>query len=278
MTAKGKIYFVSDLHLGVPSREESLVREKHFVKWLDKVSGDASEIYLMGDVFDFWFEYRRAVPKGFTRMLGKLAELSDAGVVLHYFAGNHDLWLKDYFKEELGAQIYFKPEIRMMHGNTFFIHHGDGLGPGDHKYKFAKWVFTRKFFQWCYSWVHPDFGIRIASFFSGRSRKKNLKSEGVDYGEKEFQWIFAKETLKENPQIDYFVFGHRHIAKFQELEPGKTFVNLGDWIDNFTYLEVSKDGVELREFGKPFPANRDGRHSGPVVAEPADEHIRADAG
>lgn len=253
MLKRNKIYFVSDLHLGAPDRTSSMVREKHFTRWLDTIKGDARELYLLGDVFDFWFEYREVVPKGYVRLLGKLAELQDSGIAIHYFTGNHDLWQKDYFTTEIGIQIYRNPVRRKLIDWIFFIGHGDGLGPGDHGYKFLKKVFRNPVMQWMFHRLHPNFGIRLADYFSKRSRKKTGHADVIDHGEKEFLTIFCREMLKKEPEIDYFVFGHRHLPKNLELERGKHYINLGDWISNFTYLCVSEEGVELHCY--PLPSD-----------------------
>lgn len=256
MADRTKIYFASDLHLGTPDPASSRKREQHFVRWLDTIKSDAAELYLVGDVFDFWFEYKKAVPKGYVRILGKLAELSDMGIPIHYFVGNHDLWQRDYFKEEIGAQIYHDPIRRKLFGKHFFIGHGDGLGPGDHGYKFLKKVFRNRFMQWCFHRLHPNFGIGLADYFSRASRKKTGHKDAIDFGEKEYLMVFSRDTLRETPEIDYFVFGHRHLPKVTALEDEKYYINLGDWIGHFTYLEVENGRVELMHFplsGVPEP-------------------------
>ncbi|MEM0995682.1 MAG: UDP-2,3-diacylglucosamine diphosphatase [Bacteroidota bacterium] len=253
---RDKVYFASDLHLGTPSRTGSLARERHFVRWLDLIRDDCRELYLLGDVFDFWFEYKRAVPKGYVRILGKLAELSDAGVKIHYFAGNHDLWLGDYFTEQLGADIYFAPIVRAYYGKTFLLAHGDGLGPGDQGYKFMKRIFRNPVAQWLFHRLHPNLGIGLADFLSRWSRRKTGHKDAIDYGEKEFLIIYSREQLQAQPEIDYLVFGHRHLPRQIELETNKFYVNLGDWISHFTYLEADASGVRLMHFprdGQPVP-------------------------
>ena len=257
MPKKDKIYFASDLHLGVPDHASSLEREKHFVRWLDMIKEDCLELFLVGDLFDFWFEYKTVVPKGYVRLLGKLAELHDNGITIHYFTGNHDLWQRNYFPEEIGAKVYYDPIRRDILGRDFFIGHGDGLGPGDHGYKFMKKVFRNRVMQWMFHRFHPNFGIGLANYFSRMSRKKTGDKDAIDYGEKEFLTIFCRDTLKKEPEIDYFVFGHRHLPKELELEPGKFYINLGDWMGHFTYLRVSEDAVELLRYprsGDPVPA------------------------
>ncbi len=244
-----KIYFASDLHLGAPDAARSLLREQHFVRWLDTIKGDACELYLLGDVFDFWFEYNKAVPKGYVRILGKLAELADLGVQIHYFVGNHDMWMHQYFTEQFGADIQYHPVERTLYGKQYFIAHGDGLGPGDHSYKLLKRIFRNRLAQWAFHRLHPNFGIGLADYFSKRSRKKTGHLDAIDHGENEYLLVFAHETLKETPKIDYFVFGHRHLPKYHALENGKEYINLGDWISHFTYLSVDESGPVLHRFG-----------------------------
>lgn len=248
MISSKKIFFASDLHLGAPDAVSSLKREKHFVAWLESIKSDAAELYLLGDVFDFWFEYSKAIPKGFSRILGKLCELADAGVVIHYFVGNHDMWMRDYFKEQFGAIIHYQPIIRKLGDRTYFIGHGDGLGPGDHSYKLLKRVFRNGIAQWAFHRLHPNFGIGLADYLSRRSRRKTGHQDAIDHGENEYLLIFARETLQEHPEIDYFVFGHRHLPKIHPIEGNKAYINLGDWISHFTFLQVDSDGPELFRF------------------------------
>lgn len=254
MSGHKKIFLASDLHLGSPGHAESLPREKHFVKWLDSIKPVTQELILLGDVFDFWFEYRKSVPRGYTRLLGKLAEFTDAGIPVHVFMGNHDLWYRDYLPRELGVTIHAEPETRELFGRTFFLAHGDGLGPGDTGYKFIRKIFVNPVAQWGFHRLHPNFGIGLADFFSRKSRNAPNRKDKEDFGDKEFLLIFSKEYLKVHPQIDYFVFGHRHFPKVNEFSPGKFYVNLGDWITHFTYLEVSHGGVHLRSFPQHAPA------------------------
>lgn len=251
--AKGKkIYFASDLHLGAPNYEQSLKREKHFVSWLDEVSKDAQAIYLVGDLFDFWFEYKKAVPKGFVRLLGKLAELSDAGIELRLFTGNHDMWIFDYLPQEIGLKLYREPIEVEFGAHKFYIGHGDGLGPGDHGYKFIKKIFSNPFLQWCFARLHPNFGIALADYFSKSSRAKTGDSDATFLGE-ENEWlvIYAKEIL-EKKHFDYFIFGHRHLPLDITLnEQGSRYLNLGDWIQYFTYGVYDGQSLELKEYPKP---------------------------
>ena len=251
-----RIYFASDLHLGSPPGEPSRERERYFVRWLDHIQADCAELYLMGDVFDFWFEYKKAVPKGYVRLFGKLAEFQDAGIPIHFFAGNHDLWLGNYFTEQFGAQLYYEPVLRKLFGKTYLLAHGDGLGPGDRTYKLLKSIFRNPICQWLFHRLHPNFGIGLADYFSRNSRKKNAHKDAVDHGEKEFLLIYAREQLRKQPEIDYLVFGHRHLPKKLALETEKYYINLGDWIQYFTYLVVDAEGAHLMHFplhGEPQP-------------------------
>jgi len=235
LTQGKKIYFSSDNHLGAPNLEESLVREKKFVSWLDTIKKDAEAIFLVGDIFDFWFEYSEVVPKGFTRTLGKLAEISDAGIPIHYFAGNHDMWLVDYFQKELNLTVHNKPKIFTINDKKFFVGHGDGLGPGDKSFKIMKKIFKNPFFNWCFRCVHPDLGIKLGKYLSNKNRLKS-SLEDLKFNGNENEWLtkYCKEKLK-NEHYDYFIFGHRHIPLEIELSPNSTYINLGDWITHFSY-------------------------------------------
>ena len=242
-----KIYFASDQHLGAPTPKASLPREKKFVAWLDTIKEDAGTIFLLGDLFDFWFEYKTVVPKGFVRVLGKLAELKDAGIDIYFFVGNHDLWMRDYFQKELNIPVFHKPQEFDINGKIFLIGHGDGLGPSDYGYKRMKKVFTFPFFKWLFRWLHPDIGVRLGHYFS---IKNKLISGDVDarfLGE-ENEWLaqYCRRKLTEK-HYDFFVFGHRHLPLEIELNNNSTYINLGDWIQYFTYGEFMKT-FKLKEF------------------------------
>ena len=241
---KGKIYFISDFHLGVPDYPSSLEREKRIVRWLEMARKDAAEIYLLGDVFDFWFEYKRAVPRGYVRLLGKLAEIADSGIRIHYFTGNHDMWVFDYLPKEIGLTLYREPVVREYSGKKFYIGHGDGLGPGDHGYKFIKKVFANPFCQWLFARLHPNFGIWLAGYFSKKSRIATGTDDEKFLGE-ENEWlvVYSKEILQKQ-HYDYFVFGHRHLPLDLTVGPGSRYVNLGEWINHNTYAVF--DGTELK--------------------------------
>jgi UDP-2,3-diacylglucosamine hydrolase len=241
-----KIYFASDFHLGAPNEESSLKREKLLVKWLEEIRSDAAEIYLVGDLFDFWFEYDTAVPRGFTRFLGKLAELSDAGIPIHVFTGNHDMWMFGYLEKELNVTLHREPITKEYSGKKFFIGHGDGLGPGDHGFKVIKKVFANKISQWMFAKLHPDWGIKIANYWSGTSRASN--NDEVFLGE-EKEWLFqyAQEKLKTQP-IDYFIFGHRHLPLDLKVGNSSRYINLGDWISHNTYAVYDGEKLELKKY------------------------------
>ena len=243
-----KIYFASDNHLGAPTTEASFPREKKFVAWLDEIKQDAAAIFLLGDLFDFWFEYKTVVPKGFTRTLGKLAEISDSGIPIHYFVGNHDLWMNGYFEEELNIPVYHKPEEFTFNDKTFFIGHGDGLGPGDKGYKRMKKVFTNPFFKWVFKWAHPDIGMRIAQYFSVKNKLISGDDDAKFLGEDQ-EWLaqYCKRKL-EDKHRDYFVFGHRHLPLKIELNANSTYINLGDWVQYYTYGVYDGEQMELKEY------------------------------
>ena len=243
-----KAYFASDNHLGLPSRKESLEREKKFVSWLDEIKKDAAVIFLLGDLFDFWFEYKTVVPKGFVRTLGKLAEISDSGITIYYFVGNHDLWMHGYFEEELNIPVYHRPQEFELNGKSFFIGHGDGLGPGDKGYKRMKKLFKNPVSRWLYSWLHPDLGVRMAQYFSVKN-KLISGDEDVKFLGEENEWLvlYSKKKLKEKHR-DYFVFGHRHLPLEIKMSEKSTYYNLGDWISYFTYGEFDGTIFQIKTY------------------------------
>ncbi len=248
MSTRKKIYFASDFHLGIDARLTSEERERQIVRWLDMISPDAEAIYLVGDVFDFWFEYQKVVPKGYVRLLGKLAEISDAGIPLYFFTGNHDMWMFRYFEEELGIPTYREPIVRQIHGKTFFIGHGDGLGPGDHGYKFIKKVFANPICQWLFERLHPNFGIKLANFWSGRSRDTNRETPAF-LGEED-EWLIAYANRKlDTVDADFFVFGHRHLPIDYRLKNGRSrYVNLGEWMNFNSYAVFDGEELQLKFF------------------------------
>lgn len=255
-----KVYFLSDFHLGVPDAATSLQREKTIVRFLNSIKEDAHTIFLVGDMFDFWFEYRHVVPKGYVRLLGKLAELSDAGIGLHFFAGNHDMWMKNYFQQELNIPVYFEPQSFSFNNTSFYIGHGDGLGPGDHGYKMMKKVFRSPVCQWLFSILPPAIGVGLAQYFSRKSRGGQEHEEEKFLGEeKEWLLIYSRELLKKKPHA-FFVFGHRHLPIDYNLTPspspsdmergekGSRYINLGEWINFYTYAVFDGADMELKSF------------------------------
>lgn len=222
-------------------------REKRFVKWLDYIKKDAKSLYLMGDVFDFWFEYKKAIPKGHVRLLGKLAELSDMGIEIHFFTGNHDMWAFDYLEKEIGAIMHYEPMQTTLNGKSFFLGHGDGLGPGDHGYKFIKKIFSSKLCQWLFERIHPNLGISIAEFWSKKSRIANGLKDEVNHGEKEWLTQFSKEKLK-TTEIDFFIFGHRHLPMEVKLNKKSKYINLGEWVNYDSYAIFDGEELSLKYF------------------------------
>ncbi len=241
-----RIYFLSDFHLGAPDHASSLVREKRITKFLDKIKTDAVQIFIAGDLFDFWFEYKKVVPKGFVRILGKLAELTDSGIIIHFFVGNHDMWMAGYFEKELGVAVYYHPTEFELNGKKFLIGHGDGIGPGDYRYKFIKKVFRNKFSQWLFGILHPHSGIGLANYFSKKSRASTgIVDEQFLGEEKEWLIIFSKQVLKKK-HFDFFIFGHRHLPLDYQLNNKSRYINLGDWIKYNSYAIFDGENVELK--------------------------------
>lgn len=243
-----KIYFASDQHLGAPTQAASFPREKKFVQWLNEVKEDAEAIFLLGDLFDFWFEYKTVVPKGFVRVLGKLAEIKDSGIPIYFFVGNHDLWMNDYFESELKIPVYHTPQEFNINGKTFLIGHGDGLGPYDKGYKRMKKVFTFPLFKWMFRWLHPDIGMRLGQYMSVKNKLISGDEDAQFLGEQN-EWLvqYCKRKL-ETKHYDFFVFGHRHLPLEIQLNENSTYINLGDWIHYFTYATVDKKTVVLKEY------------------------------
>lgn len=245
-----KIYFASDFHLGVPTYEKSREREKLLIEWLTMAEQDATEIFLVGDLFDFWFEYKYTAPKGFIRFLGKLASICDKGIPVHVFTGNHDMWMYDYLEKEIGVKIYRAPIRRTFNGKSFLIGHGDGLGPGDHKYKFLKKFFASSICQWLYARIHPNFAFGLANYLSRSSRASTGKTDEVFKGE-EGEWLLAycKEVVVKE-KIDFFVFGHRHLPLELKVNETSMYYNLGEWLNYNSYAVFSGNKMELKAFKK----------------------------
>ena len=251
MLPSQKIYFLSDFHLGAPDPATSLQREKRIIAFLEEIRKDAAEIFIMGDLFDFWFEYRKVVPKGYVRILGKLAEITDSGIPVHFFVGNHDMWMKDYFQQELNIPVYFEPVPFEFAGKKFLLGHGDGLGPGDHGYKFIKKVFRNKFAQWLFGILPPFIGMGLADYFSRKSRAQTGQKDEIFFGEdKEWLVVYCKEVLQKQ-HYDYFIFGHRHLPLDIALPNNSRYLNLGDWIKYNSYAVFDGNKLELKYYKNP---------------------------
>lgn len=245
--ANQKVYFASDFHLGAPDKSTSRTREDKIIRWLDACKKDAHAIILVGDLFDFWFEYKSTIPKGFSRFQGKLAEIVDAGIELVVFTGNHDLWMFGYLEEEIGAKIIYDPIQLFLNDTKLYIGHGDGIGPEDKGYKVLKKVFRNNFFQWAFRWLHPNIGIGVANFWSGKSRAQANNTEQTFMGDDEWLWTFSKEMeIKEHH--DYYIFGHRHLPLDLEVGNNSKYINLGEWMNFCTYAVYENGQIELKTF------------------------------
>ena len=248
MAIGNNIFFLSDFHLGAPNAADSLIREKRILSFLSVIEQDAEEIFILGDMFDFWFEYKYVVPKGFVRLLGKLASMADNGIKIHFFVGNHDMWMKDYFQKELNIDVYFEPYDFLLKGKKFLIGHGDGLGPGDKGYKFIKKIFRHPISQWSFGMLPPVIGMGLANYFSRKSKAQTGTTNEVYQGEdKEWLVSYCKERLVQK-HYDYFVFGHRHLPLDIVLANQSRYINLGDWIQYFSYAEFDGEKLELKYF------------------------------
>jgi UDP-2,3-diacylglucosamine hydrolase len=243
-----RIYFASDFHLGVPNFEASLEREKKICRWLDFIKQDASELYLVGDVFDFWFEYKHVVPKGFTRLLGKLSELSDSGIKITFFKGNHDMWTFGYLAKEIGMTVVSNELEIEREGKSIYIHHGDGIGPGDEAYKVIKKIFRSQLSIKLFGFLHPYLGVGLANYLSRKSRiSKGGKDKTYLGDEKEFILTHCLDLLKKK-HYDFFICGHRHLPLEKQLTENSKYVNLGEWVNDFTYAVFDGTNLELKTF------------------------------
>ncbi|ATL46857.1 UDP-2,3-diacylglucosamine hydrolase [Chitinophaga caeni] len=248
LPADKKIYFASDFHLGAPNPAKSRERERVLLQWLNEIEKDAAHIFLVGDLFDFWFEYKQVIPKGYVRLLGKLAELSDKGIGISVFIGNHDMWMDGYFEEEMNIPVYYEPQIFEIAGKKFYIGHGDGLGPGDHGYKLLKKVFRNPVCRWLFSILHPSWGIGLANYFSRKSRAATgMELEKFLGEEDEWLAIYSKEILQKE-HYDYFIFGHRHLPLDLKVGENSRYINLGDWLNYFTYGVFDGKAMQLEYY------------------------------
>lgn len=244
-----KIYFASDFHLGLSafSRQHEIDREKKIIRWLNSIEKNAQAIFLVGDIYDFWYEYKYAVPKGFVRFMGKIASLVDNGIPVYFFTGNHDLWMFRYLQQELGVKVYTKPIELQVHDTKLFIGHGDGLGPGDTFYKILKKIFTNKFIQWIFKWIHPDIGLGLGRRWSKSSRIRKSGNHEPFLGEKEYLIQFC-EKIDAEKHHDFYIFGHRHLPLDVDINARSKYYNLGEWVHNFTFGEFDGETFMLKNF------------------------------
>jgi len=251
LPAGKKVYFASDFHLGAPNKEESLVREKRIVRWLDEIAADAHHVFLVGDIFDFWFEYREVIPRGFLRFQGKLAQLVDQGIGITLFTGNHDMWMFGYFTEELGIPVYRRPQELKINGLSIHIAHGDGLGPGDHTYKFLKVLFESKTLRWLFARLHPNFSLWFGHTWSvSKKKREGFVDTPYTSPEIEYLWHYCNEQEAVEHR-DYYIFGHRHLPLRLPIgEQGAWYYNLGEWFSSNTYAICDGATLELKAFEK----------------------------
>jgi len=242
------VYFASDFHLGLQPQPADRQREKKIINWLDQIKEDTEQLFLLGDLFDYWYEYRHVVPKGYIRLLSKISEFTDAGIPVHVFTGNHDMWMFGYLSDELGVSLHNKPLETRIGNKSFLIGHGDGLGPGDHMYKLIKRIFSNRFNQWLFARLHPNTGIRIMKWLSRKSREK--EQHVIEFKGHDREWLvqYAEETLA-HKSYDYFIFGHRHLPLDIILSNGRSrYVNTGDWIHHDSYARFENGELKLLHY------------------------------
>ncbi len=247
-TKKGeKVYFISDAHLGLPPQEKSLERERLLVKWLDEIRSDATAIYLLGDIFDYWFEYKKVVPKGFVRFLGKVAEITDSGIPVYFFTGNHDVWVFDYLPTEIGIKVFREPLKTVIGGKKFYLAHGDGLGPSEWSYNVLKSMYTSKILQWLYARIHPNSATGFAHRWSKQSRFSKGNFVGF-LGEEKEHLIEHSKKVQAKEHFDFYIYGHRHIPLDWRLDENSRVIYLGDWFVNFTYAVFDGNDVSIKNY------------------------------
>lgn len=244
-----KIFFASDFHLGLDHTISSQDRERKIVQWLDDIKTDATAIYFLGDLFDYWYEYKHVIPKGFHRFIAKVLDLKDQGVAIYFFTGNHDVWMFDYFQSYYDIPVYRDPVEITLQNKKLLIGHGDGLGPGDKGYKIIKKIFRNSFAQWCFSRLHPNLAIYIMKSLSQKSRDSQSSPETFLGTEKEWLVQYCEYYLKERNKVDYFIFGHRHLALDHTLSNDQSrYINTGDWISLFSYAVLENGKLSLRYY------------------------------
>jgi UDP-2,3-diacylglucosamine hydrolase len=246
---KGNIVFASDFHLGIDCNRTSKERELIICDWMDSIKETTKELYLLGDIFDYWYEYKRTIPRGFSDFLAKLKELQKLGIKIHFFTGNHDMWMFDYFTKEYGIKVHKQPIQLNLDNKKFFIGHGDGLGPGDHVYKVIKKIFSNRICQILFSIIHPTLALQLMKKLSQRDAKKYTRPQAYE-PDKEWLITFAKEKNLET-HSDFYIFGHRHIVYDHKLSDGARVLNLGDWISYFSYIEWDGTNLDVKFFKEP---------------------------
>lgn len=246
---KTNVYFASDMHFGSDAFENPLELERRFVRWLDRIQEDAAALYLLGDVFDFWFEYKEVVPRGFTRFLGKIAGMCDAGIEIHFFTGNHDIWVKDYLPRETGVILHREPLRTQIGGKTFYLAHGDGLGDNSRSFRLIRSIFHNRLCQILFGSLHPRWGVGFGYAWSKHSRKKKTVDPAPCFGEnKEHLVCYAREYIRAHPDTDYLIFGHRHILLDLTLSPQSRMMIIGDWLQYFSYAVFDGETLSLKQF------------------------------
>ena len=245
ITIHGNVFFASDFHLGVPNQEENDRRERKIIAWLDSIKGHCSHLFLLGDIFDYWFEYKDVVPRGYFLLFAKLYELHELGTTIYYFTGNHDMWVQDYFTKSFGAIVFFQQQAFLINGKKCWVGHGDGLGPKDRGYKFIKALFAFRPDRVLYSCLHPRHSFAIARFFSHTSRSMSSSKERHYMGDdKEYLVQYCQEIIK-NEDVDYFIYGHRHLMIEKNIGDKAVYFNVGDWLIHYSYLEFPQEGKPL---------------------------------
>lgn len=237
-----KVYFISDVHLGLAGRAEERKKENRLISFLDSIAGDASALYIVGDLFDAWIEYREVIPGGFHRTLSKLDELVGRNVEVHFLVGNHDCWVRNYFSELIGMKVYEEPFQKEIQGKKVYLHHGDGLAKNDMGYAVLKKIVRHPISRWLFSWLHPDIGLPVAR---SSSRKSRHYTSGKHYGEGDGMTEFASGKISEGNH--YVIMGHRHIALSTRLGSG-TYINLGDWLSGGYFAVMEEGEITLREW------------------------------
>ena len=245
-----KTYFLSDLHLGAPYMPDSRESERRIVSFLDSIKNNAEAIYLLGDILDYWYEYKYVVPRGYVRFFGKLAELADSGIKIVWMKGNHDIWIFDYLPGELGIEVADGIVITTLYGKKCFLNHGDGVGKLEPSFRFIRGMFRNKTCQWLFSGIHPRWTVPFAYKWSAHSRK-----EGEERGIPDEILLtnlrnFVKEYHEEHPDVDYFIFGHVHVLSREEIRNGCEMIVLGEWIHTFSYAEMDETGLRLKKWSE----------------------------